>query len=160
VTSSSSIDRGALFVAVVLLAAACDYLDTRESAYATLAEARAAGALARGWVPEYLPASAREIRERHNVDTNEVWGRFEFDANDRAPTARACRSIDVGQLNLPGAETRGTAWWAEMLRTDPSAAAEHFELHACGTSPQTSHRRYLAVHRRMPTAFYWTTVAD
>ena len=144
----------------MLLAAACDYLDTRESTYETVHEAHAAGAVDQGWVPEYLPPSAREIRERHNVATSEVWGRFEFKAGDLAQTAHACRPVDVREVSLPGAETRGTAWWAEMLRTDRSAAAEHFELHACGTVPQTAQRRFLAVHRRMPTAFYWTTVAE
>jgi hypothetical protein len=70
------------------LAAACAYVNTREAGFATLEEARQAGAIAAGNVPDHLPASARDIRERHRMDGSEVWGRFEFGEPDRASIAR------------------------------------------------------------------------
>ena len=45
-----------LLVATAFALAAC--AETLEANYATLAEARAAGAVARGWVPDWLPPSA------------------------------------------------------------------------------------------------------
>lgn len=34
------------------------------------------GAVKRGWIPEIVPKTATEIHEHHNLDTNEVWIRF------------------------------------------------------------------------------------
>jgi hypothetical protein len=44
--------------------------------YSTLGEARAEGALARGWLPSFLPASARSIREVHSLDNEARWLSF------------------------------------------------------------------------------------
>ncbi len=68
---------GKAIVAVVLFAillcgVGCD--DRQESVFANVKDARASGAVARGWVPNDLPESATDLRERHDLDTNEVWG--------------------------------------------------------------------------------------
>ena len=52
--------------------------------YATRAEADAAGAFTRGWLPAFLPASARALREVHDLDTNERWLRFDADSAELA----------------------------------------------------------------------------
>ena len=67
--------------------------------YATLADAVADGAVTRGWVPEWVPASARELQESHDLDTNESWLTFTFDAAD---------------ADFPNAPRRGTG---EPIRT-------------------------------------------
>lgn len=148
---------GSLAVVASLLFAACDYLNTRETGYATIADAREAGAIAAGFVPDHLPASAREIRERHTTDGREVWGRFEFSEPDRELVGSACRPANPGHVPMPGSETRATGWWAEMLRSDAATAAEHFSMYECGAAPDPPGRRFLAVHRRLTTAFFWTT---
>jgi hypothetical protein len=35
-------------------------------------------AITRGWIPEFLPEEAIQIKERHNLDTNEGWGTFTY----------------------------------------------------------------------------------
>ncbi len=63
-----------------------------ESFYAGAASARASGAVAAGWVPEWIPPDAGEIREVHNIDTNENAmafalppGAWRTPSSDRAP---------------------------------------------------------------------------
>lgn len=56
-----------------------DYFASPPSAYATLKEAREAGVLRQGWLPEFLPASATDIREKHNAEQNTTIARFHFD---------------------------------------------------------------------------------
>lgn len=41
-----------------------------DESYATWAEAARSGAIERGWVPAFVPHSARDIRDSHNLDTN------------------------------------------------------------------------------------------
>ena len=73
---------------VVLLAGAtllcaCDLpADTVEREYATLAEARQDGLFDRGWLPDILPPSARDIRTNNNLDHNTSTGEFSFDPKD------------------------------------------------------------------------------
>jgi len=56
-------------VAIFLLSlSACS--EQAEEAYPTWAEAQRAGAVERGWVPAFVPRSAREIRDSHDLDSN------------------------------------------------------------------------------------------
>ena len=57
------------FIASLLLSlVACS--DEKEASYATFGEAERAGAIERGWLPPFVPHSARQISERHDLDTN------------------------------------------------------------------------------------------
>lgn len=70
----------ALFLALSCLSC----YERGERYFRDLSEARAAGAVERGWVPGLLPKSAFQIRERHDLDTNEVWGAFRFNPSESA----------------------------------------------------------------------------
>jgi hypothetical protein len=50
--------------------------------YPTFAAALADGAVARGWIPPWIPESARELREVHDLDTNERWLVFQMTVDD------------------------------------------------------------------------------
>ena len=53
-----------------LVAAGCTD-DVLDASYASRSEVEADGAIARGWVPKWLPVEATHIREVHNVDSSE-----------------------------------------------------------------------------------------
>ena len=57
-----------VFAGLILSLAACS--DEREASYATRDDAERAGAIERGWIPPFVPKSARKISEQHNLDTN------------------------------------------------------------------------------------------
>ncbi len=73
-----------LVVCCVALLGACDSFTDfgdfyiMDATYETMGKAREDGAIDRGWVPEYLPDTATNIRERHSQDTNEGWGTYSF----------------------------------------------------------------------------------
>ena len=52
--------------------------------FATLADAKAQEAFARGWLPPILPDSATSIVERNNLDLNTGTGSFDFDSAERS----------------------------------------------------------------------------
>ena len=56
----------------------CRNIDVITESYASLAEAQAAGAVDRGWLPKGLPPGTRELRVAHDLDSNRRWGLFNF----------------------------------------------------------------------------------
>ncbi len=142
----------AAWLAAAWLAPACASNRTPERSFTTRADAGAAGVFDAAGIPAALvPASARQIRERRDLDRGAIWVRFDFDAGDLPPLADRC--VPTGEARLPGSATRGIGWWPELLRGDAAAARQHFTLYACRESGGAI--AFAAVHRAMPTAFYW-----
>lgn len=65
--------------------------------YDTYAQAKQEGVLERGWLPKLLPASAYNIFEKHNIDTNEIEGYFHYTEIDE-PTL--LEQIEKGEKNF------------------------------------------------------------
>lgn len=60
-------------LAVLFLAGCSDSVTER---YATIADARKAGLFERGWLPDALPSSTRDIEARNDLDLNVSAGEF------------------------------------------------------------------------------------
>ena len=107
-------------VALAALAAlhACRDIDVVTASYATLAEARKAGAIERGWIPAGLPDGSHGLREAHDLDSNRRWGLFSFSAADRDDLQALLRpeetSLDGVTCDIPGR----IEWWPVILRGD------------------------------------------
>jgi len=87
-----------VFVAVLLfLVAGCG--ETSTARYATREEAAKDGAILRGWLPEWLPASASEIYETHDLDTNKSSAFFRYAPGDEPKLPSACQAVSVSRLN-------------------------------------------------------------
>jgi len=67
----------------------CDVVTSR---YATLDDARKDRLFERGWLPDILPASSRDIRVSNDLDVNHSEGEFSFDLADFAVFAARLRS--------------------------------------------------------------------
>jgi hypothetical protein len=52
--------------------------DRIASSYVSLAAAEKDGAIERGWLADYLPKSARNIQEMHDLSPSTGWSTFEF----------------------------------------------------------------------------------
>src|SRR5688572_14263090 len=77
---------GLLYAAIVLSVAGCS--DKLESHYASLTEARRSAAVEHGWIPDTLAEGSFNIIEIHDVDTNEVWGSFQFHPRENPFSSR------------------------------------------------------------------------
>ena len=78
-------------MALTVVAAACDVLEVQEAEYEHYQQMIEDGAIERGWVPSFVPASASGIHERHDLDTNQVWVRFHFDPTHLESMVGGCR---------------------------------------------------------------------
>jgi hypothetical protein len=103
-------------------------LDTVSSRHANLAAARLDGVIARGWVPELLPAGSNDIWETHNLDTNIGGGGFQFPSNDLEAFKKQARQF-AGAIvaELPG----------NMVRIEYSQDGSRIELFLAPT-PQAN----------------------
>jgi hypothetical protein len=104
----------ALGLVMTLFAAACEQMETQENKYADAQAAITAGAIQQGWIPTFLPLSATNIRERHNVDTNEVWLQFSMNSNELDIIEKSCQRIASAEIKLP--RKSGGAWWPDVLK--------------------------------------------
>ena len=100
-----------LVVTVIVLLYSCD--ETVETRYRTLAEAKRAGALERGWLPPILPASAVDLHEANDLDLNRGSGGFSFDPAELESYLTILRE----QLSATTAETEGF-WDVSFARGD------------------------------------------
>jgi hypothetical protein len=71
----------------------CNYVENPTSEFNSYEEMAASGIIARGWVSEFIPKSAYEIRERHNIDTNTVYMSFKYDSAEGDTLKGSCITL-------------------------------------------------------------------
>ena len=149
-----------LLVVALCLSPACHVPDTRpESHYPTFAAAVADGAVARGWVPDMLPADATDIREMHDLDTEEVWIRFTSGAAALGDMARACAEVGALEVAWPRG-TRRLSWWPHDMPQAVSSPASRWRFFRCPSPDRYPGQRYtlptfLALAGGERHAWYW-----
>jgi hypothetical protein len=90
-----------LFAALGVVLAALRYMEYTEnpkSAFESYEEMERSGLIAAGWLPQYLPSSATNIEESHNIDTNRVWAAFRYQVGDLDSVESACNRIAENDL--------------------------------------------------------------
>ena len=81
-------------LSLLTLTGCSDEITTR---FATMADAKAKEAFARGWLPPILPDSATSIVERNNLDLNTGTGSFDYDLAERSEYVK--RLTEAGALS-------------------------------------------------------------
>jgi hypothetical protein len=134
-------------------AGACRNVDVDTESYATLAEAREAGAIDRGWMPTELPQGASDIRIAHDLRSKRRWGLFNFSETDvpalQALLQRDELSLEGQTLDVPGR----IEWWPVQLRGSLDAT----RIHNTGLRAFRAHQGGLvfAVNWNQRRAYYW-----
>ena len=100
--------RSLVITAATVILAGCE--ETQESTYPDLATARESGAITRGWVPDWLPPSARNIKEAHNLDTNNGILVFNYTHTESWPIPSSCSPISRNDLKPPSLRR---SWWPQ-----------------------------------------------
>lgn len=102
--------RGRLIVLLAAGLVACRNPDVVSSSHDSMGDAVASGIVRQGWVPDWLPEHARQIREIHDLDTNEWAVSFAY-ASERG------LAVPDGCMQTKGLETLaprlGAEWWPE-----------------------------------------------
>jgi hypothetical protein len=130
----------------------CRNLDTVESRYLNYKDALDSGAIGDGgWLPVFLPTSAMDIKEYHNIDTNEVWLAFLFSAEDMKTITDFCSSSSGSEVKL--ARRSPANWWPQVLteqrNRDATESIENYTYSKCVDGG------FLAYVSEMNEAYYW-----
>jgi hypothetical protein len=108
------------------------------------------GAITRGWIPEWIPASATNVREVHDLDTNRSQLAFAYTEFDTATLEPGCRFEAQGQITF--ARTALRSWWPPEL-TAASVETKRFSLFACAKDREP--HAFLAIDPANRTAYFW-----
>lgn len=151
--------RTAIVLPPVLLAAvlspACRNADVVTGTYATVAEAREAGAIDRGWIPALVPAGAHDLREAHDLDTNRRWGLFNFTDADEGALRAALKPEPISLEGHTCDVARRIEWWPVMLR----GRLQDEQIRATGLSTYFAREPQdlvVAINWKQRRAYYWT----
>jgi hypothetical protein len=104
-----------VLVLIVAGAAGCADLRVKEEIFSNVAEARQAGAIAAGRVPEGVPESASDLREGYLPD-GQHWGVFAFASSD-IPAMRALLGPEITSGTLSCDPPGRLEWWPRLLHS-------------------------------------------
>jgi hypothetical protein len=75
-----------------------------------------------GWIPEIVPSSATEIHEQHNIDTNEVWLRFDIPSTEKNKMISGLRKLshqEIERIHLRYPWRAGDWWFEGVIQQEP-----------------------------------------
>lgn len=135
-----------------------DWLEVQESFWPTYEEAVADGLIQRGWAPAFLPQSASQIRERHDIDTNECWIHFQFDQADFRAMVSGLKEVPASEVLFP---RRVPSWWPSGLRKGLDLYDSSYRFYKCDFELKYASGRievipaFLVVDGEAREAWYW-----
>jgi hypothetical protein len=138
-----------LFTALVL--AGCGERQTYT--FAAGDEARSSEVARRGWIPPWLPSSARAIQLEYDLDTNERWLRFSLPVGKRSSLVAGMRRLTEAQIAQLNIRRPRSSWWFQGLiqqqpANDGALYAEVFEL-----SGRQQDHAFVLLERESDTVF-------
>lgn len=152
-------DPGRLVSAALALAlsAACAGSNSQTNSFATLAEARQAGAIEKGWIPEGLPDGSHDIREAHLPGSALRWGIINFPSSQSA----VLRGLLQDEMSLQGQHCdmpKRIEWWPLEMRGELNGD----RLAAAGVKGYRAKSGDLvfAVNWDQGRAYYWVAAAS
>jgi len=117
--------------------------------YNSLADARSAGAIANGWVPEGLPPSATDLREGHMPDGGH-WGVFAFPPADEA-AIRALVQTEITSGTLTCDPPGRLEFWPRVLHSPVDVE----KVRSTGFRIYSGGARTYAINWGQGRAYYW-----
>ncbi len=127
---------------VVLLLSLAGCSEQVDATYSTHADAQRAGAIERGWIPTFVPPTARDITDTHDLDTNRQTLQFTIPSSDVGKMVAGLRSVSAKDQSAA----------AELVEHRLGAASEAYIV--CSEPLNGA----LAVDRESGRAVYDTTV--
>jgi hypothetical protein len=136
-----------LVVLLVASTSAC-FWERVESSYSSLGEAQRSGAIDKGWIPAWLPPSATDIRELHDIDTNESMLVFASDATHDWELPGDCQPVSYLQVPSPRLSRR---WWPA-----PELLERSYDFHRCkGDVPFSTLSTWIGRHKSGERGVHW-----
>jgi hypothetical protein len=149
------------FLGVLLLLLAVSWyllssMEISDISFSSYADAQPA--IQAGWLPKWLPKSAYEINESHDIDSNISWTRFRFLISEKFQES-VCSSVDKRSVRFPDVRyiNRFPVFVRDMYRD--LTANTNLQFYDCSESHC---ERYLAisVNEKNNLAYSWAIPKD
>ena len=147
--------RPGIGVALALLALAAAGCEGDRNRYATLADARKAGAVERGWVPAWVPGGATVIEEAHDLDGNRRRLRFQATADEVEALADGLPRLHVSAICASRGIPAIAGEWPPALEAGEAAWAFTYRV----AESRGGARLAVAIHRSSATVYAWSCPA-
>jgi hypothetical protein len=129
---------------IALAGIMCACTEKFESHYASAEAAAKAGEFDRGWLPDVLKPDAADIKEWHDIASNEVRGRF--DLNDRVVSSLQS-SCKLGK-DVPRKTWSMPKWFPDSIMSG-DATARGMRIFRCDDF-------FIAVDTKAAAGYFWT----
>jgi len=71
--------------------------ETMTNSFSNYSEMQSSGVFEKGWLPSYLPKSATNIKESHDLDSNVVKATFVFNPTDVESVKENCKLLEESE---------------------------------------------------------------
>jgi hypothetical protein len=159
--SAGTVGAASLTVGIAYLGAclgACSGINSQTNAYATLEEARQAGAIERGWLPDGLPAGTYDIREAHVPNSRERWGIVNFPPSQGDALKALFEPTEIPLTGLRCNPPPRIEWWPVALRGELDG--ERLSITHLQAYRARAGGLLFAVNWNQGRAYYWTPPGD
>jgi hypothetical protein len=159
-TSGNAYARGVpcLLLIAAMITGGCSGIDAQTNSFATLSEARQAGAIANGWIPDGLPPGAHDIREGHVPGTSQRWGIIDFPQSEDAVLRALLQPEEIRIDGERCAVPARVEWWPVILRGPLDAeriASTQLRVYRAKTG-----NLIFAINWNQGRAYFWTPPAS
>ena len=114
------IKRLSVAVLLVITASIAGCGDSRQTTYKNFEAANEA--LKQGWIPAWLPRSAYEIHEIHDLDTKLSMLKFRYQRSETLKLGDDCEPVDFSEALRPSFHVR---WWSDDVPGSGPATHRH-----------------------------------
>lgn len=100
-----------ILIFIGLIVVSCEYfysLEQPKSYFRNYISLKESGLIEKGWAPDFIPKSATDIHEQHDLDTNWVKMSFKFEPNDTASLSKACIVQNIKDETIYLCKNRGS----------------------------------------------------
>ena len=144
--------------ALIILCVACD--ETQHAEYATYSAAERAGAVKRGWVPAFVPLSATEIAEAHDLDINTQRLRFRAPMEDLQAMSSKLVPISLEEARSRAIKSPALSGdWPRELAPTSAALTRGGSLRLYRTRAAAEGSECLAIDSARKVVYAWSCVA-
>ena len=110
-----------------------------------------------GWIPSWFPINATNIHEQHDIDTNQVWIKFEILDSNNTTLLQSFKLLEPDKIAIINIKAPFLSnWWFEdLIEHSPS---NNNSLHAYiyqGNDDKISKKVFLAKDKLSHTYYIW-----
>jgi hypothetical protein len=114
------------------------------------------GAVKRGWIPGWVPTTATEIHEQHDLDTNNVWVKFTAPVSEKTRITAGLKKLsDTEILKVTTPHPSRTDWWFEGLVQQSPANDNALNAEIYVVKCSENRVGHIALERTTDKVYYW-----